>query len=102
MKEEMCCGRVERGNLIIKRVVPENYEFGRIEIESPSGNPICVYDLERTLCDILRGSGSDIQIVGEAMKRYAVSKNKNIHRLMRYADQLRVKPKVLRYMEVLL
>ena len=93
---------MKQENLIIKRVVPENYEFGRIEIESPSGNPICVYDLERTLCDILRGSGSDIQIVGEAMKRYAVFKNKNIHRLMRYADQLRVKPKVLRYMEVLL
>ena len=46
--------------------------------------------------------GSDIQIVGEAMKRYAASKDKNIHRLMQYADQLRVKPKVLRYMEVLL
>ena len=85
-----------------KRVVPENYEFGRIEIESPSGNPIRVYDLERTLCDILRGSGSDVQIVGEAMKRYAASKDKNIHKLMQYADQLRVKPKVLRYMEVLL
>ena len=93
---------LKQENLIVKRVVPENYAFGRIEIESPSGNPICVYDLERTLCDILRGSGSDIQIVGEAMKRYAVSKNKNIHRLMRYADQLRVRPKVLRYMEVLL
>ena len=57
---------------------------------------------ERTLCDILRGSGSDIQIVSEAMKRYAASKDKNIHKLMKYADQLRVKPKVLRYMEVLL
>ena len=54
------------------------------------------------MCDILRGSGSDVQIVGEAMKRYAASKDKNIHRLMQYADQLRVKPKVLRYMEVLL
>ena len=50
---------LKQENLIIKRVVPENYEFGRIEIESPSGNPIRVYDLERTLCDILRGSGSD-------------------------------------------
>ena len=89
-------------NLIIKRVVPENYEFGQIQIKSPSGNPIRVYDLERTLCDILRGSGSDIQIVSEAMKRYAASKDKNIHKLMKYADQLRVKPKVLRYMEVLL
>ena len=79
-------------NLIVRRVVPKNYEFGSIEIKSPSGNPIRVYDLERTLCDVLRGSGSDIQIVGEAMKRYAASKNKNIHKLMQYADQLRVKP----------
>ena len=36
--------------------------------------------MERTLCDILRGS--DIQIIGAAMKRYATSKDKNIHRLM--------------------
>lgn len=85
---------LKQENLIIKRVVPENYEFGQIQIKSPSGNPIRVYDLERTLCDI--------QIVSEAMKRYADSKDKNIHKLMKYADQLRVKPKVLRYMEVLL
>lgn len=93
---------LKQENLIVKRVIPENYEFGTCETVSPSGNPIQVYDLERTLCDILRGSGSDIQIVGDAMKRYAMSKNKNINRLMLYADQLHVKPKVLRYMEVLL
>ena len=52
--------------------------------------------------DILRGSGSDIQIVGAAMKRYAASKDKDIHKLMQYAERLRVKPKVLRYMEILL
>lgn len=86
----------------IKRVVLENYSFGVIELQSPCGNPIRVYDLERTLCDILRGSGSDIQIVGTAMKKYAASKEKDIHKLMQYAEQLRVKPKVLRYMEVLL
>ena len=93
---------LKQEELIVKRVIPEKYDFGIIEIQSPSGNPIRVYDLERTLCDILRGSGSDVQIVGEAMKRYAASKDKNIHKLMQYADQLRVKPKVLRYMEVLL
>ena len=89
-------------NIIVKRVIPENYLLGVSEIKSPSGNKIRIYDLERTLCDILRGSGSDIQIVGEAMKRYAASNNKNIHKLMQYAEQLRVKPKVLRYLEVLL
>ncbi len=93
---------LKQENLIVKRVVLENYEFGIIEIKSPSGNKIRVYDLERTLCDILRGNGSDVQIVGEAMKRYAASKKKNIHKLMQYADQLRVKSKIIRYMEVLL
>lgn len=93
---------LEQENIIVKRVLPENYSFGQIDVKSPAGNPIRIYNLERTLCDILRGSGSDIQIVSEAMKRYAASKDKNIHRLMQYADQLRVKPKVLHYMEVLL
>lgn len=93
---------LKQESINIKRVVPENYSFGVIELQSPCGNPIRVYDLERTLCDILRGSGSDIQIVGAAMKMYAASKEKDIHKLMQYADQLRVKPKVLRYMEVLL
>lgn len=93
---------LKQEDLIVKRVIPENHNFGIIEIKSSSGNSIRVYDLERTLCDILCGSGSDIQIVSAAMKRYASSKDKNIHKLMQYAERLCVKPKVLRYMEVLL
>lgn len=93
---------LKQENIDIRRVVPDNYAFGVIELQSPCGNPIYVYNLERTLCDILRGSGSDIQIVNSAMKKYASSKEKNIHKLMKYADQLRVKSKVLNYMEVLL
>ena len=89
-------------NVNIVRVVEDNYNLGIIEILSPSGNKIRVYDLERTLCDILRGNGSDIQIVNAAMKKYASSREKNINKLMKYAEKLRVKPKMLRYMEVLL
>lgn len=86
----------------IRRVVPENYSLGVTELPSPCGNPVRIYDLERTLCDILRGNGSDIQIVVPAMKKYAASRGKDIHKLMQYAAQLRVEPKVLRYMQVLL
>ena len=93
---------LKQENLLVKRVIPENYSLGVIEVDSPCGNPIRVYDLERTLCDILRGNGSDVQVVVDAMKRYAAYRGRNIHKLMQYADQLRVKPKVLRYMEVLL
>lgn len=91
-----------RERINIKRVVPANYSLGITELPSPCGNPLHVYDLERTLCDILRGNGSDIQIVTAAMKKYAASKEKDIHKLMQYADQLRVRAKVLHYMEVLL
>lgn len=93
---------LKKENINIIRVVPDNYSFGIIEIKSPSGNTIRVYDLERTLCDILRGSGSDIQIINSAMKKYAASKERDINKLMEYADKLRVKPKILRYMEILL
>lgn len=93
---------LKQETIIIKRVVPENYEFGQIQIKSPAGNLIRTYDLERTLCDILRGNGSDIQIITDAMKRYAASGEKNIHKLMQYAERLRVSPKVLRYLDVLL
>ena len=93
---------LKKENINMERVIPKNYNLGITKVESPSGNPVRVYNLERTLCDILRGSGSDIQIVNSAMKHYASSKNKNIHKLLQYAEQLRVKPKVLRYMEVLL
>lgn len=93
---------LEQENILIRRVVPENYALGVAEVPSPCGNPLRVYELERTLCDILRGSGSDIQLITAAMKRYAASREKDLHKLLQYADQLRVRPKVLRYMEVLL
>lgn len=44
---------LKQETIIIKRVIPEYYELGKIEILSPWGNSIYIYDLERTLCDIL-------------------------------------------------
>jgi predicted transcriptional regulator of viral defense system len=90
-------------NLTTKRVVKEYYELGVMAMPSPAGNIIRVYDIERTLCDIVRGNNTcDIQVVNQAMKQYAQSKGKDIQKLMGYAEKLRVKPKVLNYMEVLL
>ncbi len=45
---------------------------------------------------------ADIQVVNQAMRMYAGSQQKNIARLLEYAQRLRVKPKILTYMEVLL
>jgi len=90
-------------NVRMKKTVKSIYELGIVERKTTFGNKIRLYNLERTLCDIVKGNNScDIQIVNQAMKRYALSKEKNISRLLQYAEQLRVKPKILAYMEILL
>lgn len=94
---------IKSEQVVVKRTIPANYELGIVQLPSPCGNLLRVYNLERTLCYIVRGRNTcDIQIVNQAMKRYAMSKSKDIQKLMAYAEQLRVQPKILNYMEALL
>ena len=96
-------GNVKKRGIIAKISTVETYNLGTITMTSPSGNQIKVYDIERTLCDIVKTRHkADIQVLNQAMKTYASSKNKDIAKLMNYAEKLRVKLKVLKYMEVLL
>lgn len=96
-------GNVKKQGIVAKLSTEETYALGLIEMPSPAGNPIKTYDVERTLCDIVKiRHKADIQVINQAMKTYASSKEKDIAKLISYADQLRVKPKVLKYMEVLL
>ena len=93
----------KKSGVTAKFAKPEIHEMGIIEMPSPCQNPIKVYDKERTLCDIVKGNNAcEIGIVNQAMKTYAASHDKNMSKLIAYAEQLRVKPKILRYMEVLL
>lgn len=80
----------------------DNYKLGITYSETPFGNRVKCYDLERTLCDIVRGSSIDLQNVLHAMRMYANYKNRDITKLYKYAKQLKVEPKIRRYMEVLL
>lgn len=81
----------------------ELFELGVDKTITPSGNTVNVYNIERTLCDILKPRNSvDIQIVSDAFKRYATSKNKNIPLLSEYAKKLKVEKRLRSYLEVLL
>lgn len=96
-------GSVKQQGIIAKLSTVEMYDLGISTTSSSSGNPIKVYDIERTLCDIVKSRHkADIQVINQAMKMYAGSKDKDIAKLMHYSDQLRVKPQILKYMEVLL
>lgn len=93
---------IKRG-VVAKVASEETYPLGIMTILSPSGNALKVYNIERTLCDMVRTRHkADIQVVNQAMRMYAGSREKDIARLMDYAQRLRVKSKILTYMEILL
>ena len=74
-----------------------------VEINTIYGNKVRAYDVERTLCDCLKPRCQvDIALIIDAFKRYAKSKNKDLHKLMTYAKSVGVDEKVRSYLEVLL
>ena len=86
-----------------KHAVMNIYELGIADLESPAGNLVKAYDLEKCLCDIVRSNKDfDVEIVNAAMKKYAQDPNRNVNKLMKYAKILKVEAKIRNYMEVLL
>ena len=82
---------------------PDLHELGLIEKPTTFGNIVRCYDIERTLCDILRSRNRmDEETVIAAIKSYGEFKDKNMIRLEDYAERFRVSKKVRQYMEVLL
>lgn len=79
------------------------YDVGITEIKSPYGNKIKVYDLERTICDIIRNKKKiEIALFTDAMKRYAERKDRNSIRLHKYAKLFNIEDDLRKYLEVLL
>lgn len=79
------------------------YEVGISESVTPFGNTVRAYDVDRTICDIVRSrSTMENQVLHDALKQYAKRKNKNLHRLMEYAALFHVEKYIRDYMGILL
>lgn len=84
-------------------IKPGLHEVGVEMADTVFGNPVRVYDLERTICDIVRSrSRLDPAVVSEAVKRYAARRDKNLGKLMQLADKFGVTGLLRTYLEVLL
>ena len=77
--------------------------IGKETITNAFGHEIPMYDLERTICDLVRSrSHFEFQDFQSALKRYAARKDKDLNRLMAYAQLFRVRSVLRTYLEVLL
>lgn len=90
-------------NIDLHYTKKEYLELGLTTIESPFGMEIKIYDIERTICDIVKNKKKmDIEIFTKALQKYSRTKTKDLNKLMRYAKKLNVDKKVREYMEVLI
>lgn len=81
----------------------ELHDVGIITKKTPFGNPVLVYDMERTICDFVRSrNGIDKQIFRDALKQYVRKKEKDLRKLMCYARMLHIETLLRQYLEVLL
>lgn len=79
------------------------HDVGLTTAGTPFGHTVPVYDMERTICDVLRSRSSmEVQTFQEALKAYARRKDKNLRTLMHYAGMFRVEKLLRQYLEVLL
>ena len=77
------------------------YELGLTEVETPMGNTVRVYDIERCICDIIRSKNRmDSEHVKYSIREYIKSKDKDLIKLSRYAEKMGIKNEVMNYMEV--
>lgn len=95
--------RLKKGGIKVYTIKKELHELGLIQVKTPFGHLVPVYDIERTLCDILRSrNGVEIQVFQDALKSYVRCKDKNLRSLMKYAEALNVNTILKTYLEVML
>lgn len=87
----------------IHYVVRNKFDIGIIEVESPYGNPIKIYNAERCICDMLKNSDQyEIELYNKIINNYFESKEKNLILLDEYAKYFNVYEKLSNIMEVLM
>lgn len=94
--------RLRGEGVVIHSVKQDYYEIGATEVTTNFGNVVRCYDKERSICDLIKTRGrTEVQHFQTAVRGYMKSKDKNLSRLMTYAQMLGMRDEVMKYMEVL-
>jgi len=97
------------GNLLnnekvsLRYVKYDIFDLAMIDIKTINDLTVKCYDLERTLCDIIKDKNHmDKEIYSKALKEYSRNKDKNILKLVKYAKKLDIEEEVVELMEILI
>lgn len=91
-----------RDKVIPHQVKKEWYEVGTTEVKTEMGNIVIAYDMERTICDLVRDrKNQDPEIFSKAWNFYLKKENKDIWKLRKYADVFRISQQIEEILEVI-
>ena len=87
----------------VHKVIKEHFDLGVTYKKTPLGAKVRVYNLERTVCDIIKDKESiDIEIRNKAIKNCIKSKEFNASKMFEYAKKMKIYDKVKNYMEAII
>lgn len=95
--------KLKEDGIKVYTVKKELHQEGVVMMQTPFGHSVPVYNMERTICDIIRNRNNmEVQTFQTALKQYAKRKDKDLRLLMQYAVKFRVDRILRQYLEVLL
>ena len=91
-----------REDVIIHKVVKKYYSLGRIIKKTMFGNEIACYDMERTICDIVRfRDKTDVEIFRKALIGYKNHPDRDYQKLRQYAKSMRISKQINNLLDVI-
>ena len=89
--------------LIVHYVSKEYFNLGIVEVITPFGNKVKCYNLERTICDLVKSdnSGLDTEQVNKIIRNAFLGKQIDLNLLMEYAVKLKCDKKIKSLTEIL-
>lgn len=85
------------------RVNEDILNLGKCKIKTTYGNTVNLYNLERTVCDIINNkSNIDIEIANKAIRKCIKSKEFKANKMFEYAKKMKIYDKVKNYMEAII
>jgi len=80
-----------KDNTIIHYTIKEIYELGITEKKTIFGNTAKVYDLEKTICDLVKNRNKiDSELFSKTINRYGRYENKDLDKLYSYSKKMKI------------
>ena len=94
--------RLREKGIIVHQDREGIYGLGVIDVKTQFGNTVKVYDKERCICDLIKNRNKyEVQTFQTAIKGYMRGRDKRLNRLIKYAEAMKIRDEVMKYVEVM-